>query len=175
MIQERQFDAIRRLKDETLAGLSAWSDAQLRYKPSPAEWSALEIVDHLARTDAGITRQMQINLAAPMELTLAGRAAATAFNLMFRSPVRVKTPKEASAILPICPPDLATASSNWDEAIGVLRNFLSELQAEPEGGLFKHPVAGPMSLATGLEFIEVHTRHHLHQLARLRKAASAVA
>jgi hypothetical protein len=171
MIAARQFDSILRLKDDTLAGLALWTPAQLSFKPSPTEWSALEIVDHLARTDAGITAQMRTHAASPLPLTVVNRAAGATFNLLFRGPIRVKTPAAASAILPSAPPDLATASTSWSAAVETLRGFLSNLQAMPVGGVFTHPVAGPMSLSTALGFIETHTRHHLHQLARLRKAA----
>ena len=171
MVAESSFNRIDALKDATLADLAQWPEPRLHRKPAAAEWSALEVLDHLARTDASIVAQMRKNAAAPLPLTLVNRAAGKAFNVMFRAPIRVKTPAAASAILPTAPPDYASAASAWNAAVGQLRAFLESLDSAPQGAVFTHPGAGPMALGTALEFLETHTRHHLHQLERLRKLA----
>jgi rubrerythrin len=55
---------LERVPDQVAAALAGHDDAALRWRPSPEEWSAKEIVAHLLETDLLFARRVQAVLAA---------------------------------------------------------------------------------------------------------------
>ena len=56
------FDNLQRWKQAMLSGLFAWHEDQLRFRPAPASWSALDVMDHLIKTEKGWIDAVRSNL-----------------------------------------------------------------------------------------------------------------
>ena len=160
-------------KDEVLADVSAWSAARLAYRPAPTAWSAAEVLDHLVRVEREILAAAEHGLVAPHRRGVRDRVGVALLDWLFRSDRRVRVPTSVPEVLPAQDADLVTVRREWDAARRDLGRFLAALTPGQRGaGVFRHPVAGWMSVPQVLQFFWVHTHHHGFQLARLRAGSS---
>ncbi len=158
-------------KIQLLKGLEVWSAERLNVHPVEGGWSALQVVDHLIKTERHIQNRVREGLAAPHRLGLRDRLGTAFLTRIFRSDRRVKVPKSASAVLPDAAPDLPTLLSQWDRSRAELAALLAALTpAQQTTGVFRHPVGGWMSVPGVLTFFSVHMHHHNFQLNRLQEA-----
>ena len=171
---QRRFDSLERSKAAILETVATWSPEQLAYRPAPDAWSAAEILDHIARTEGGILQAVRGNLDAPQPLAKKDRLTSFVVRCIMRSPLKVKVPAQATAILPseTATPEQAIAA--WDKArTRWCKLVTAATPKQIEGGVFSHPRGGWMSLADTLLFLRLHHDHHLNQLARLQKTLPA--
>jgi len=85
------------------------------------------------------------------------------FVLRFRIPVKVP----ARRMLPTGQASLAEVRTAWDENLRWLRGYVAGLS--PDGGrhaVFRHPVAGPITLIQALRMDRLHFATHLRQIRR---------
>lgn len=158
---------------DVLQEISAWSPDHSIYRPAPTAWSAVEVLDHLVRVEREILAATQRGIATPHPRRIRDRVRVAMLDWLFRSDRRVRAPTSVPAILPSSQADLATLRHEWAEVRHDLAQFLALLPHDyPDSGVFKHPVAGWMSIPQVLRFFWVHTHHHRFQLARLRIAES---
>lgn len=168
-------DALRTLeqqKAELLSGVAEWSQDELAYRPAPAAWTAVEVLDHLVRVEREILSATQRGLAHPRRRRVRDRVGVAFIDWLFRTDWRVRVPGSVPEVLPAPDADLATVRRAWDDARRDLDRFLVPLTGDQlRVGVFQHPVAGWMSVPQVLRFFWVHSHHHGFQLARLRAAA----
>ena len=167
--------AYRRLevqKAELLAALENITDERLAYKPSPESWSALEIVDHLIKTERGIMQQVPARLEKACSVPVRDRLRGTLVTCLFRTPIRVKVPTAASAaIVPSGRLDLPSLNARWAESRRSTSSILEQVPRLPlRLAAFRHPVTGWMDLPQTLRFLSAHITHHNFQVARLQRA-----
>jgi hypothetical protein len=169
-------DWIRRLEEQksaVLAEVGAWPAELREWRPADGGWSALEVLDHLVRTEAGICALVAGRLADPQRLTVRDRVGFVFVERVFRSRLRVKVPESVKEIIvPGEGLELEGIAVRWDAA----RVDLARVTREAEGcrgGVFRHPVSGWMSFEHVLRFLSVHMVHHEYQLERIRSAAGA--
>jgi hypothetical protein len=87
------------------------------------------------------------------------------------SPMRVKAPASATAILPQTTEDPAETALRWKEVRTEMADLLGRLRTDQLGcGLFRHPVSGWMTIQQALTFLSAHMQHHIYQLNRLMLA-----
>lgn len=146
----------------------------LRTRPQPEVWSILEILEHVVVSEAVILqglppwRDLQ---ARPR--TLAHRVKLLLVKAVLGLGIPVKVPSRR--MLPSGTKDLDQISTQWRNQHAWLRTFLAE--AGPLAAhqpLFRHPVAGPITLhqALGLDLRHLHT--HRRQIeVRLRELPGA--
>lgn len=159
-------------KGEVLAGVATWSPENLVYRPSPTAWSAVEVLDHLVRVEREILAAAQRGIVDLHRRGVRDRVRFALLDWLFRSDRRVRVPTSVPQVLPAPNADLGTVRRDWDTARRDLRGFLAPLTPDQLGaGVFRHPVAGWMSVPEILRFFWVHTHHHGFQLARLRAAS----
>ncbi len=155
-----------------LAEASSWSAERLRFKSDPAAWSILDVLDHLFKTEASLVRTAQTSLDKARKVGLRERVGAMVVTGVMRSPLRVKVPATASAVLPGRAPDLAVITPRWDKVRVEMTDLVGRLTPEQlTCGLFKHPISGWMTMPQALRFVSAHLRHHEYQLARIRRAS----
>lgn len=87
-----------------------------------------------------------------------------ALRAAFALPVRWKAP---ALIAEIPAHSWVEAAERWDTIRNAWHELLNTL---PSGmarkALFKHPSVGRMNLIQGIRFMQVHVRHHGHQIER---------
>ncbi len=163
-----RFDALEMQRTALLTGLASHPASELERKPAPDRWSVLEILEHLVRADEGSVRQLERRDApAP---TLPARLAAGLKLRIIRlilGRVRLKVP--VKGLLPGGQPvSLAELSRRWGESRCRLAGYLETIA--PEGlraPLFRHPIAGWLTLEQGLDFHLHHVGVHRAQIDRL--------
>jgi uncharacterized damage-inducible protein DinB len=159
-------------KADVLADVSAWSVARLGYRPAPAAWSAVEVLDHIVRVEREILDVAQRGVVNPHRRGLRDRVGVAFIDWLFRSDRRVRVPTSVPEVLPTPDADLGTVRREWDAVRHDLASFLAPLtDHQLSDGVFRHPVAGWMNVPQMLRFFWVHTHHHGFQLARLRAAS----
>jgi hypothetical protein len=153
---------------QVLASVASWSAARLGYRPSPNAWSAVEVLDHIARVEREILTVAQRGLVAPHRRGVIDRVRVELLEWLFRSDRRVRVPMSVPEVLPARDTDFDTVCRVWELARLDLTRFLAPLSPDQlVPGVFRHPVAGWMNVPQVLRFFWVHTHHHRYQLARL--------
>jgi hypothetical protein len=154
----------------------ALSPAAWAWRPDARTWSAGEIVDHLARTNAIYVAALEPALAklgarSPRRPgALAPRWAGRLFLTQLEPPPRYRVPAQKK-LRPA--PNLDPASA-WASFAAAQRRVIELTRATeglaPADIRFRNPVAFGLpvfDLATGLLIVAAHERRHLHQLDRL--------
>jgi hypothetical protein len=170
--------ALDNRRSEFLAGLASVPPEQRDRPPAAQAWSPLEIGEHLFRVEAGLARitTRQIDKGAdrrrvgePSEKSVEGLIQA------LRTPAKMKMPAEVEkGIAPTGEITYAELRERWhaagEEWHAIAESLPPELEDE---ALVLHNVAGPLTTAQTLRFLEAHIEHHLHQLARTVRALNA--
>lgn len=163
-------------KTAMLARLEAWP-AQLRgVKPAAGEWSALEVLDHLVRTESGITRYATDGLRCPKKVGARDRLGFLLAERVFLSRRKVKVPAGAP-VLPGEALDFSEIRVRWDKAREQLARTVEEAREgyDPKLSVFQHPASGWMTLDQVLRFFSVHIAHHEFQIQRIRTKLDGLA
>jgi hypothetical protein len=166
---------LERRKEQYLQDASSWSAEALRYRPAPEAWCALDVLDHLERTEKNIAAMMLSNRTSPQALSARDRMRGVMLLALFYSPARVKIPGAASVILPETPGSLKDVVAAWSRTREFVGSVVTKLEASGTAtqsvGVFRHPVAGWMSPVTTMRFLDSHLAHHWYQWKRLRRRA----
>jgi hypothetical protein len=172
---EREVARLDHQKAEMLRRVRAWPSEWLMYRSSPVEWSAVQVLEHLAKTELSVVRSCETNWKSREHTVsrIEGLRAAALVAIM-HLPVRVSAPPAVSRILPGEPLSLDAVMDLWAVHRLSLAAFLRSIgTGDGRVGLIFHPAAGWINLWTTLRFISAHIRHHEYQLQRIRRAASA--
>ncbi len=165
------FHKLERQRRNLLAGVSTWSEARLRFRPDPSTWSMLDMLDHLLKVELEILKAINASLPDGVPVTLKDRFGALMVAGVMLSPMRIKVPGAASEVLPAATSSLAEIAQKWGSSRLELLQLLNSLSSSQlRLGLFRHPVAGWMTIAQTMNFFSVHLTHHRHQFARLKQA-----
>jgi len=146
--------------------VGAWPEELQARRPADGGWSALEVLEHLVRSEVGICGLVEKHLAAPQPIGVRDRIGFAMVESRFLSPGRVKVPDAVKEILPCESLGLTEIASRWDAVRAELRMLAGRAEG-CRGGVFRHPVAGWMSFEQVLRFFEVHMVHHGYQLDRI--------
>ena len=162
---------LERQKAAMVRRLEAWPPEWVERKPAPSEWSALEVLDHLRKTESAVLHSCEKNLASHVHrVTLAARAKTAVLLSFMRLPVKLKVPAPVSFVRPDVVTSLETELGRWSAQRLDLKAYLEACpQADGTVGAIHHPVAGWMNLRATMAFLSVHIRHHEYQLKRLER------
>ena len=165
------FESIEGDRTRVLAQLGEWPEGCIAFRPAPGAWSAPEVLDHIVRSETGITAAMRRGIRNPHPLEGEDRSGLDALYGALRSDRFFQVPKGADSSYPDPRTTLPEVASRWQQSRIDLRSFLETLTAADLGyGLFRHPSAGWMTFRDVLEHFSTHLFHHEFQLARLRSA-----
>ena len=168
------FEELETQRIELLAELQQWPVEGLRFRPQAGAWSAVEVLDHVVRAEAGIIANLLGGLEQLHVLGDEERPRIAELERALRSDQRFQVPPGAAAIHPDAQATLPEVAARWEQARAELRSILGTLAPEHAScGVFCHPFAGWMTVADVLRHFSAHLYHHGYQLERLRAGFAA--
>jgi uncharacterized damage-inducible protein DinB len=163
-------------RKQLLQSLSIKPTSALTTPPEPTKWSVLQVLTHLY-----ISEKMSLQYIKKKSLGIdqVGDAGVwesikmSALKISQRIPVRYKAPKTVVQNTPDAMPfDVLLA--HWDMLRLELKSTLENLPSTYIHKLvYKHPVAGRLSLPQAMEFFMEHLEHHKTQIDRILKGYKA--
>lgn len=169
-----KFEEMEQERARLVAELSAWTPAQLGFRPAAGTWSAVEVLDHVVLAEAGTTEDMRVSLKTPRVLGDEARPKVAELERALRSKKRFTVPAGAG-IEPRAETSFAEVVGRWDAARAELRLMVEGLRDEEvRCGVFCHPFAGWMTMGEVLGHMGDHLYHHEFQLARLRESLASM-
>lgn len=162
-----KYDALERRTAAFLARVAALTPAQRSFRPAPGAWSAVQVADHLARTERSVLQALEKGIPEHRrKRTLRHALAYPMVMAAMRLPIKVKAP--LPEIVPEEERPLEVVESDWRAARQAIRAHLEGIgDGEVGDALILHPVAGPAGADKLLAFLDAHLRHHEFQLGRL--------
>jgi len=166
MISElrEEFEMYDRTRRALLDDLAVLNDDQLRKKPSPSEWSILQIVQHMVLAEQGVMQY----LPGPEELIARKRGLrAWIFYplvlLILRWNIRVPVPSKR--MVPDGKTSISELRQQWDENLRWFRGYLDSLGPDDlKRAVFSHPIAGPLTGPQAGTLAQYHFEAHLRQI-----------
>jgi len=171
---EAAFATLDREKTTLLRSLEDWDEERLFDRPAPDQWSAIEVVEHLRKTEFAALESCRTHLKESSHIvSRQERVKAVLLDCMMRLPVRVTVPAEARFVLPGRPTSRKTVLAAWASERLQLKEFLDCVpESLKDYGAMRHPVIGWMTVRSALAFLSAHLRHHQFQIRRIARALS---
>lgn len=157
---------------DLLDDLNTWTAARLTYRASSGQWSALQMLDHIIRTEREILLVVYKNEGTYRRIGITDHLRTRFLKAVFQTDRKVKVPSSAGIVLPADGSSLPALSAEWADVRSTLARNADRLFASYTGkGIFRHPVGGWMDMQSVLDFFSVHLHHHGFQLERIRVAS----
>lgn len=165
----QRLQAFNEKRSALLDELGALDPAMLVAKPLAGKWSMLEIVEHLVVAEKAVFQGMpdpsQLR-ERPRRLKDRVSYAIVVCVLRYGIPVQVPSP----AMIPKGNRSLGELRRLWDDNQEWLRAYIDGLdQKDISSAVFRHPIAGPLSVEQALHMDQVHLDTHLRQIRRLQR------
>lgn len=155
--------------------LQQYSHEQLNKKANDGGWSAMQCVAHLKLSEQGTIAYIEKKLSFSPELP--NKSAVDSWRRMLllgylKSPIKFKAPKGiGTAFLPENS-ELEASLDEWTKYRKQLRQTLRDIDSKYLNKMvFKHPLAGRISIPTTLDFLIAHLQRHRRQALRVLKQA----
>ena len=156
---------------ELLKVLKDYSERTLNKRPAENKWSVLQVMNHLILVEGYGKAYVEKKLSFNPELKKAGLGGSWRKIVMNAA---VKIPIKINAPAPVSGDNLPEESSFWETAKKwkqqreELRAFLESLPVEHfNKELYKHPLAGKMSLYGLMDFNVAHFKRHRKQINKI--------
>ncbi len=148
-----------------------------KYQNSPAEkeWTVIQVLDHLYVSQQGPLNYCKKKIKAGDAIPESGLFDAIkmkVYLLFLFSPIKFKAPKVVS-----------NPSNDWEyneiktKHLQFLEDLKDFVEAYPDKfsnkAIYKHPIAGRITMDHTISFFEAHLRHHQFQINRLLKYYNA--
>lgn len=170
---QKQFQKLEAKKDQLFEQLRLLDVTVQNKKRSEAEWSPLEVVQHLILVEQASLAYTKKKSSFPDKLLNAGAFGFVRIFLMYvllYLPIKVKAPKEINESKFRKGALLEELMEEWSASRNALEAFLEEYPAEYYNKLsYKHPFAGRLTVDGMLTFVELHFDRHLGQINRSLK------
>lgn len=156
--------------DRLEADLSPYSLAELNAIPADGGWSALQCLQHLRmaerQSQAYVEKKLSFNPSLPK--TDMGHAVRRFLLKNYMNiPIKIQAPKGLGTEQLPEESDLATLLEEWRSQRRSLQAYLSGLEQDIfTRQVFKHPLAGRVSLEAMLQFFRAHFGRHRRQAFR---------
>jgi DinB superfamily len=168
---EHQLDVLDHELKLLMKELKRFDNKDLNWKPKADKWSVLQVVQHLMRSEDLSLKYVQKKLSFNPVLKRAGIGnffRILLLKIYLRSPFKRKAPaivNEESF------PEVASfwdLAKQWNAQRATLKSFLSSLpDATFKKAVYKHPLAGRLTLEGMLIFHIEHIRRHRKQILNL--------
>ncbi len=164
-VQQLQNEENARIRHTILKKVESFDDQALNEKPSPGEWSAMQILDHLYKMEQTITA----GVAKTAEKNQQKKALKKPIQVSVNRKVKVEAPDHT------VPEETFITLAEMKEKLNESRNRLYEVYARTDDETLQnnsmpHPVFGDVPLVQWFPFIGYHEKRHLAQLEEtLRK------
>ena len=164
-------EALDETRKDILSSLEGLTEDQLAFRPDKKSWSPLDIAEHCALTERSLLCNMPepgTCIHAAPTLTNRLNRLRTRYVLRWRIPVQIS----AQGLHPQGGLRLEDIAAMWGDDMAWLRKYLENTPAESlEHAYFRHPIAGPLTLAQVLDMAVLHIDYHLPMLAARIKSA----
>ncbi len=170
----QRFERLQSSRVELCDRLNEYSSEQLQFRPAPHAWSCAEIVHHLILAESFSAAYLEKKLdkfSTLQKVSLSAGLRSTIMTWALRSPLKFKAP--SPHVLPT--PDLALPDlrAQWEALRDKLQTLLERVTPEMlRLPLYRHPLAGLLTVAQMLTFLQEHFDHHEQQIERIMKLAT---
>lgn|GEM_PF-1938260 len=156
-----------------LRALDALTPAQRAAHPADGAWSADDVAEHLMRTERGMVRGIERQVAAADARRDVGEPSEEALvRLLTRltedDTLRYPMPESAAPYIAPSGLDPADVRAEWDALAAHIHHLADAFPPELAAvGLTRHPLIGGMTAAGTIRFVAAHIVHHRRQLDRI--------
>jgi hypothetical protein len=163
-----RLDRLEAARASVLSLLEGREHAELDRPPGPGRWSALQVLHHVVEAEAGtlayVRKKMQAGPALPRG-AVSSRLRRAILEVALALPLRFRAPAVAATVPDTVDP--AALRSRWEQVRRDWRDLVETFPRELEARLvFRHPVAGRLTLADTLAVLQAHLGHHVPQVRR---------
>ncbi len=156
-----------------LTDLKQYSDEKLNHKPSAESWSVLQVLQHLMLVENASQKYVQKKLSYNPSLSKVNLGTAWRM-LILKSynwlPIKLKAPSYVNENNFAEKTTFSEVAAQWQAQRQNLRDYLSALPEDLfDKEVYKHPLAGRLSLLGMLNFYEGHFDRHYKQIQKLLK------
>ncbi len=158
---------IERKRLALLTELAALDDAALAAHPRPGKWSIREIVEHLVLAEDDVVGDFsRLSALDAQPRGIGHHVRFVIVLLVLRSGIPVKAPSRS--MLPTGERPLSEMIARWDTHQRQMQSFVAGLdRAGARRAIFRHPIAGPISVSQALLLLDAHLDSHIRQIRRL--------
>jgi len=164
MARLTRIEATRRLVLERAAALTS---ERLTARPGHDRWSMLDILEHLVLAERDVFGDLSTAGARqPQRRRVRDHVSFVVVMAVLRFGIPVKAPSRG--MLPTGARTLDDLRQSWEEHHRQLRALIDGgTRAVTGGAIFRHPVAGPLTMRQALAMLEVHLDRHRRQILAL--------
>ncbi len=170
----RRFQHLESTRSALLQRLAQSSVEQLRFRVAPQTWSIGEIVHHLILAEslsvAYFGRKLD-QVATLRQVSWSAGLRSTLMTWALRSPLKFKAP--SPLILTTPEVALSDLQVQWETQRQKLHKLLERITPEMlQLSLYRHPVAGLLTVKQMLVFMQAHFEHHVRQIEKIIRHAA---
>lgn len=167
---EAKYLRLEKSRNRLLNELAGLSDVELNTPAADGKWSINQIVSHLIMVEqyaiSYIHRKIEQD-----ELLTASELSNTVNNVLLKlamlSPFKFKAPSVVATVPAHA--NFSLLRRQWDETRFKLEDLLTEVPHTLfYKYLFKHPLAGALTVNQTLSFLQDHFNHHLYQIKAIK-------
>ncbi len=170
-------EKLNRELESLLTHLSSFPSEKLQERPAPGAWSVVEVMQHLMLAERLSVGYVRKKIQYPHGLKKPGlenRIRLLMLRFFLEVPIKFKAPAIVSEQKFSNDVDFDTLAKKWREIRVELGKLLDEIPPELEKtNIYKHAVAGRLTLAGMFRFFTGHFRRHRKQIERTLKAVGA--
>lgn len=170
---QTELQALLNNRESFLKELSTWPVEMLKMQPASGGWCALEVVDHILNSEKGTFAYVVKKTSSGFEPLTESSPESDAASLQLNQALESDSKWGAPAVLPPPDPslDLAGLGGQWTAIHGQVEQWTKAFPEEfAHKQVFRHPLAGRLTLEQTLGFLQRHIGHHRFQLKRIQEA-----
>lgn len=164
----KKFNAIEDTRLRLNLHVSSWEDYRFNLKPAADKWSPGQVIFHLVQVEQFSVSYVKKKLSYPGTLKKTGAGSAFRFFLLkffLNLPVKYKAPARVAEVPEVLYKD--ELLKQWEETRKEMAKLLDSFPEELlDKNIFRHLVAGRLSISQMLDFINDHINHHLPQIIK---------
>lgn len=148
-----------KIRNQVLQAVEGMTDEKLNQKPSPEEWSPMQILDHMQLMENTVAKGVSHELTKETSEKAMKKPIALTVSRSFK----VKAPKHVK------PTEEFVTLEEMKKRLNASHNFLYEVYAQANSELLHkksmaHPVFGKLPLVQWFPFVGLHEKRHFKQL-----------
>ncbi|MFY0606280.1 MAG: DinB family protein [Cyclobacteriaceae bacterium] len=165
---EHAFDKLEGRKMMLWKKLQTLDESKLGEQPDNKSWSIIQVLDHLVFSESASVNYSKKKLLAGDALkkpTFFHTQRMGFYNIILLSHFKIKAPAVVSA--PSNTKSFAEAKADFENSRVQLKQFLEDFPEQyMDRAVYRHPLAGRITVLQMLKFFEAHFIHHTYQIDR---------
>lgn len=165
-----KLDHLNEHLDALFEQLSACTHQQLNSHPKPDSWSAIQVMHHLMLAESYSMMYCEKKLKNTTQFrksSVATYARSSLLRLYLLSGLKAKAPPRVSTDNLPESDSIYQVMQQWGEQRQKLRVWLEKILPDYlDKAIYKHPIAGHLTIPGMLDFFEAHFRHHIPQISK---------